>query len=188
MTVMALTCRALSGTDLSHALTFWWRLASGWSSWLITSPSPTVPQDRLGGPVWVRPSLLGLRPRVLHRCFDLGPAEIRVVLQDLVHVHPAGDECRDPVRLDAGVPELPRVIHQAGEIFEGLDVRQGFGRGVIHPHRSRLRRTAPGAAAGDMEKLLERLAIRSVLQDWKLNAEGEKYYGEVEFNFTLKDD
>jgi protein TonB len=31
-------------------------------------------------------------------------------------------------------------------------------------------------------------AVRSVLQDWKLNAEGEKYYGEVEFNFTLKDD
>jgi protein TonB len=31
-------------------------------------------------------------------------------------------------------------------------------------------------------------AVRNVLQDWKLNAEGEKYYGEVEFNFTLKDD
>lgn len=31
-------------------------------------------------------------------------------------------------------------------------------------------------------------AVRAVLQDWKLNAEGEKYYGEVEFNFTLKDE
>ena len=31
-------------------------------------------------------------------------------------------------------------------------------------------------------------AVRAVLPDWKLNAEGEKYYGEVEFNFTLKDD
>jgi hypothetical protein len=31
-------------------------------------------------------------------------------------------------------------------------------------------------------------AVRSALQDWKFRAEGEKYTGEVEVNFTLKDE
>jgi protein TonB len=31
-------------------------------------------------------------------------------------------------------------------------------------------------------------AVREALQDWKFRAEGEKYVGEVEINFTLKDE
>jgi protein TonB len=31
-------------------------------------------------------------------------------------------------------------------------------------------------------------AVRSALQEWKLTAEGEKYFGDVEINFTLKDE
>jgi len=31
-------------------------------------------------------------------------------------------------------------------------------------------------------------AVRSALENWKFQAEGEKYVGEVEVNFTLKDD
>jgi len=31
-------------------------------------------------------------------------------------------------------------------------------------------------------------AVRDALQDWKFQAEGEKYVGEVEINFTLKDE
>ena len=31
-------------------------------------------------------------------------------------------------------------------------------------------------------------AVRDALQDWKFRAEGEKYVGEVEINFTLKDE
>jgi TonB family protein len=31
-------------------------------------------------------------------------------------------------------------------------------------------------------------AVKEALQGWKFNAEGEKYVGEVEVNFTLKDE
>jgi TonB family protein len=31
-------------------------------------------------------------------------------------------------------------------------------------------------------------AVREALQGWKFQAEGEKYVGEVEINFTLKDE
>ncbi len=31
-------------------------------------------------------------------------------------------------------------------------------------------------------------AVRAALEGWKFKAEGEKYVGEVEINFTLKDE
>ncbi len=31
-------------------------------------------------------------------------------------------------------------------------------------------------------------AVRDALEEWKFAAEGEKYSGEVEINFTLKDE
>jgi len=31
-------------------------------------------------------------------------------------------------------------------------------------------------------------AVRNALEGWKFKAEGEKYVGEVEINFTLKDE
>jgi hypothetical protein len=30
--------------------------------------------------------------------------------------------------------------------------------------------------------------VRAALENWKFKAEGEKYVGEVEINFTLKDE
>lgn len=41
--------------------------------------------------------------------------------------------------------------------------------------------------SADPPRIFDR-AVKTALQEWKLTAEGEKYFGEVEINFTLKDE
>jgi protein TonB len=86
---------------------------------------------------------------------------------------------RGITRISGSDPVYPREAIRAGVQKGRVTVRlQIDERGNV---------TEVIIVSSDPPRVFDR-AVRSALQDWKFRADGERYTGEVEVNFTLKDE
>ena len=95
-----------------------------------------------------------------------------------------------------GVPEVRGILPRGGTILGSSRTNPFKVEGGVEQVRANLARlqidekgnvTDVNITVSDPPRVFDKV-VRAALENWKFKAEGERYVGEVEINFTLKDE